>query len=102
MDNICRHFHCADQAPHPHASSGSTDPDKNNDNLCDILPEHLSNLNFPNVKYYKHHGRIKDLEHQDIPNEEGYVAYYEDGTRVKIKFKSYKERHIKLFNNIKF
>lgn len=73
-----------------------------NNNLCDVLSHRLVDLNFPNVKHYQQHDHIKDLEKQDMPNEEGYVAYYEDGTRVKIKFKSYKNKHIELFNNIKF
>lgn len=73
-----------------------------NNNLCDVLSHRLADLNFPNVKHYQQHDHIKDLEKQDMPNEEGYVAYYEDGTRVKIKFKSYKNKHIELFNNIKF
>lgn len=73
-----------------------------NNNLCDVLSHRLVDLNFLNVKHYQQHDHIKDLEKQDMPNEEGYVAYYEDGTRVKIKFKSYKNKHIELFNNIKF
>lgn len=70
--------------------------------LCDVLPQSLADLNFPKVKHYKQHASIKRLEQHNVPNEEGYVAYYKDGTRVKIKFKSYKGKHIKIFNNLKF
>lgn len=63
----------------------------------DVLPSQLSNLKFPTVKQIDDYGDWSDLNSIDIENEEGYVAYFEDGTRIKIKFDSYKTKHAVIF-----
>ena len=38
-------------------------------------------------------GTWEELQKTDNINEEGYVAFYKDGTRIKIKFPTYKKKH---------
>lgn len=69
-----------------------------NINKVDVLPSQLSNLRFPSVKQIDNHRDWSYLNSIDIENEEGYVAYFEDGTRIKIKFDSYKIKHAAVFS----
>lgn len=69
-----------------------------NINKTDVLPSQLSSLKFPIVKQIDNYGDWSDLNSIDIENEEGYVAYFEDGTRIKIKFDSYKVKHAAIFS----
>lgn len=63
----------------------------------DVLPSQLHGLKFPTVKQIGDYGDWSDLNSIDIENEEGYVAYFEDGTRIKIKFDTYKIKHAAMF-----
>lgn len=68
-----------------------------NINQKEILLEQLSGLSFPKVKQYYHHKCWNELRKVDYENEEGYVALFSDGTRIKIKFASYKKKYESLF-----
>ena len=68
-----------------------------NINKSDILPSQLSNLKFPTVTQIDDYSDWSYINSIDIENEEGYVAYFEDGTRIKIKFDSYKVKHAVIF-----
>ncbi|MCR4592350.1 MAG: NUDIX domain-containing protein [Bacteroidaceae bacterium] len=62
-----------------------------------ILPEEILGLSFPKVSSYSDLNDWNALYSIDKKNEEGYVAYFEDGTRIKIKFASYKKKYELLY-----
>lgn len=62
-----------------------------------VMPEEILGLSFPKVCSHSDLNDWKVLYSIDKDNEEGYVAYFEDGTRVKIKFASYKKKHESLY-----
>lgn len=63
----------------------------------DILLEEITDINIPKVKQIPCHDSWEELLKVDKENEEGYVAYFNDGTRIKIKFPSYKKKHELLY-----
>jgi ADP-ribose pyrophosphatase YjhB (NUDIX family) len=62
-----------------------------------ISSDEIDNLSFKKVKRIKNHINRKELLKIDNPNEEGFVALYDDGTRLKIKFNNYKIKHAQIF-----
>lgn len=59
----------------------------------DILLEEVNDICIPKVRQIPYHSKWIELLDIDKRNEEGYVAYFDDGTRVKIKFPSYKKKY---------
>lgn len=64
-----------------------------NINMKDILLDELTDVKIAKVKQINQHGTWEELQKTDNINEEGYVAFYKDGTRIKIKFPTYKKKH---------
>lgn len=59
----------------------------------DILLEEIAETRIPKVRQIPYYNNWKELLDIDKKNEEGYVAYFNDGTRIKIKFPSYKKKY---------
>ena len=59
----------------------------------DILLEEITDTNIPKVKQIPCCNNWKELLKVDKKNEEGYVAYFNNGTRIKIKFPNYKKKY---------
>lgn len=59
----------------------------------EILLEEITDICFPKVRQISHSNNWNELQEVDKENEEGYVAYFNDGTRIKIKFPGYKKKY---------
>ncbi len=63
----------------------------------------INNIGFPTAKdYTAEYGHIKDIDELvalNLPNLEGFVLYYENGLRLKLKFQWFTEAHL-LVNRI--
>lgn len=55
--------------------------------------EEITDICFPKVRQISHSNNWNELQEVDKENEEGYVAYFNDGTRIKIKFPGYKKKY---------
>lgn len=68
-----------------------------NINKKDILSIDIHGLSFPKVKHFSSNIDWDELKSIDRKNEEGLVAYFEDGTRIKVKFANYKKKHAEIY-----
>jgi len=59
----------------------------------DILLEEIMDICILKVRQISYYNSWNELLKVDEENEEGYVAYFNDGTRIKIKFPSYKKKY---------
>ena len=59
--------------------------------------EEITDICIPKVRQIPYYNSWNELLEVDKENEEGYVAYFNDGTRIKIKFSSYKKKYELLY-----
>lgn len=59
----------------------------------DIPLEEITDTGIPKVRQITYYNSWDELKEVDNENEEGFVAYFSNGTRIKIKFPSYKKKY---------
>lgn len=69
-----------------------------NTNFKEIPLYNLGDLPFMQVKSIVNNLSVDQLQKTDHENEEGYVAYFTNGQRIKIKFQSYKKLYVKKYH----
>lgn len=59
----------------------------------DILLEEITDICIPKVRQIPYYNSWNELKKVDNENEEGFVAYFSNGMRIKIKFPNYKKKY---------